>query len=476
MEPPNCPVPLNLGPSSQSSPLYVYLVFLSVIYPIFLVACLWVFVYNRNTSVYLRKRPLRIIVFAVVGNIIPWFTFAVYDLVGPENVPCWLFKMLCYMTYVLLIVPTILKLAYYRNERSMARLLEFVQQMDRNDDLFKEFAKQEDMLRGEASWRTTWAHLTMTFCSRRAVTQLKRTKILNAKFCNSRAFVLLWFTLTASPFLLGFIVFVSSNPVNTNCYGCELEWEDCAFMLCAAPFSLVIGLSTLRSQTANNDPLRIVRECIGIWLLGATSMVGWILILVDPNELQKQNDMRWRILLCISSASAVYFQTVHQVVLSRSFKLRQELLSNNKFNYEERFQDIMNDKWAKAELKKHMRSELSAEILDFLEAVMKFKLDFASAAPMMRVIMAEEIIDTYIKRGARLEVNLSSTIRESTVTSVADAQLQVDPNVFDVAYNSVKESFLIDGFPRFLRYLKGSNPVFGHPHRIIFSSSPQGNA
>lgn len=454
-----CPLPLTLVGAPLA--LHDFLLSTVVLFPVYVASCFLFFYANRNSSVFLRKRALVPLALSLLGTAVPWLAFSVYDFMDPSQVPCWVFKFLCYLTYVMLIVPTILKLAKYRNDRARLLLQNAMRKMNKTDPEYLEFG--EDMLNGEASLRTVWAHLQMTLCHGRA--KSKRTKILNARFCNSRAFVLLWFAFTGSPFLLGFAVVVGTNPTS-SCTGCELETVDLAFMLALAPLVFGIGFFTLKSQREGKDPLRIVQECVGVWAIAMTSVVGWALLLTDPGQVQLRNEFRWRMVLLWSVSSVVYYQTVHQVVISRSFKLRQELLVSNTFNYDERFQDIMANKWTKRELRRHMNGELSSEIIDFLEAVQRFRLEYGSLASSGLHAMASEICDTFVKRGAGREVNLSFAIREATIQALADQAKDIPLGVFDPAYDTVKGAFLADGFPRFLKYLKSEPLSFQTGKRV----------
>ncbi|KAH9261826.1 hypothetical protein BASA81_000482 [Batrachochytrium salamandrivorans] len=455
-----CPPPLTLV--GMPPPLHDFLLSTIVLFPTYVLGCFLCFYANRNSSVFLRKRPLVPLALSLLGTIVPWLAFSVYDFMDPSHIPCWVFKFLCYLTYVMLIVPTILKLAKYRNDRARQLLQDAMQKMSPTDLEYIEFG--EGMLNGEVSFRTVWAHLQMTMCPSRP--KSRRVKILNARFCNSHAFVLLWFGFTGSPFLIGFIIAVSTNPTSL-CMGCEMEPVDLGFMLALAPLVFGIGFFTLKSQREGNDPLRIVQECLGVWAIAMTSIVGWLLLLTDPGQIQGDNQFRWRIILLFTVAWVVYYQTVHQVIMSKSFKLRQELLISNTFNYEERFQDIMANKWTKRELRRHMNGELSSEIIDFLEAVQQFKIEYTSLANGgVQLVAASEIYDTFVKRGARREVNLSYAIREATTQALMEQGKDISFGVFDAAYDTVKRAFLADGFPRFLKYLKAEPVSFQTGKRI----------
>jgi Regulator of G protein signaling domain len=231
------------------------------------------------------------------------------------------------------------------------------------------------------------------------------------------------------------------------CYGCDIQSVD--GIIVVTLHGSLLGLMILgnHSKVKNKDALLIVREWNAVWIAGATIMiVAFILFLTDPGQIYSKGIFNWRSLVILASAVPLYIQTIHQIVKSR--RLKKQLLLVHTINYEERFGDVIRDKVLYGRLKMFLDTELSSEIYQFLEAVQDFKQNYGKEGNQRR---ARIILDMFIIRGARFEINIESDLRFRLTNKLLIGNVPID--VFDDCENAMKRALFVDGFARFLQQI-----------------------
>ena len=430
-----CPPPESGLISGSAGQLFAIIV--SAAYPVLILASLLFFRYFQSSSVYLRKRSFGVVCFSACGALVAWSVTSLYDAVGPDKYPCALFGLLTLGLFLMVNLPPLFALTRYRNEMAAIKLAQ-----KRYGQLVDPKATDADTLSLPTMSQAFAGHLRLTFGSRE-----KQDKLLHAKFARSIYFPLFYGGINALPYLIYYFVKVGTDPrYYQGCYGCEIDETDSAFLLSMSIFGSGMGVCLNSSRVTKHDALRIVRECVFVWLAsGVLITITFILILVDPGNLYSMHLFNWKILLIFSVCATIYIQTIHQVIMSQL--LQRQLLLSGYINQVERFKDVMNNKGLKQDLRNHLNSELSGEILPFLESVENFKANFDRDGSEHR---SNDIFDTFIVRFAPLEINLSSATRDKLL----DHRDLVSPEMFDKAYDEIKVNLLNDGFARYLQELK----------------------
>lgn len=422
----------------KGSPLHQFTLAITIIYPIFVVLSVLYFYVNRKTSVFLRKREFFLIAFSCLGSASTWSVTVLFDYLGPENYPCALFGLLYYASTPIVGGPILV--------RGLAYIVKVSQQF---------LAWKGENITGEASIGTLLAHLRVVCLSRRG----DKDKQNAARFARTKLFWTLWISVTVSPYLIAYVVRVATEPTWMNgCYGCHLFATDAAILLAINTVNMSIACIAYSFRVKKRDPLRIIREC----LIGIVSPMPFLitfygLTIIDPNDTYKNGGVNWASITLAGSWIAVYIQTIHQVLVAKRIK-RKLLLSEN-FDRDDRFDDVMNDKELKHALQNYLNSELSGEILMFIEACDQMKLKFAQDR-LQGSEALERIYRTFVEKNrATYEINLPSSVREAIAHKMKGP---LDPSIMDEAYADVKKELLRDGFIRFLNRLK-VHPIAARP-------------
>jgi hypothetical protein len=265
---------------------------------------------------------------------------------------------------------------------------------------------------------------------------------MNSKFTRSRSFLAFWMILFSLPYLIAFLFRLATEPSwNQGCFGCNYFQSDWITMIVLN--GVMVFLLLVLNGGAKYDPLMIYHEGIlSMALPLAFFILTLILYAIDPNQVQAQGLVSWRALDVVGLFFTVYFQTFHQVFLSRFLQTKLIYLQN--LNLTDRFRDVMADKKLKAELRDHLYAELSGEVLNFLDAVEIYRKTCAKSEDLMAV-EAKQIYSKFIEQNvAPQEVNLSSAVRAAITLD------NVSITMFDPAFEEVKDNLLRDGFTRFV--------------------------
>ncbi|XP_065822563.1 regulator of G-protein signaling 3-like [Labrus bergylta] len=111
----------------------------------------------------------------------------------------------------------------------------------------------------------------------------------------------------------------------------------------------------------------------------------------------------------------------------------------------ESLEALLTNQYGLAVFRHFLRSEFSEENLDFWLAVEKFK----RSRPLGKMaIRASKIYDEFISTKAARQVNVDSSVRESTNQSL---RLRVNPDCFQLAQDQIFGLMETDSYPRFLK-------------------------
>lgn len=124
------------------------------------------------------------------------------------------------------------------------------------------------------------------------------------------------------------------------------------------------------------------------------------------------------------------------------------------FDRKDKLEDVLNDDELKERLRMHLNNELSNEILNFLDAVDRFR-GLRTAGPITQDfynLMVDDIYTTHIANYSPEEVNIGDADkRDIHLRMMRNKQDNIqDFELFDRAYEETKAMLLRDGFARFL--------------------------
>ena len=307
-------------------------------------------------------------------------------------------------------------------------------------------------LKGMVSCQSARAHFRVALCGEHS----KADRLLNAQFSRTKAFWIVWITITVSPYLITYFIRLATDPVwNQGCYGCQLNYIDFACLIAVNISNFILASSAYSFKLRKRDSLRILRECLLAMVIPLPILIlFYILGLLDPNGTYANGGVSFASMTLIAPACCIYIITIHQVFVSREVK-RSILFSDN-VDRVDRFEDIMKDKELKSELQHYLHSELSGEILMFLDACNDVKAKFTENKNDGEA-EARLVYGLFIEKNRAIyEVNLPSAIRESVALKMKH---DLDSTIFDEAYQDVRGNFLRDGFPRFLAKMKRDPPL-----------------
>ena len=197
----------------KGTPAGVFSLFLVIFVPIFSISSLLVFLYFKPSSIFLRKRPTRFIVFSYVGLFVIYIATCVYDYVGKDYFPCWFYAILFYMATAFPTQNFVLKVFHFLLEVNEIRYItkdgEYIHLVD---------------ITPAATFQTFFSHIRFSFF------KSKDDHFRSIQFTKTYTFVCFWILVNALPTLIGYFYRLCSDPLwNQNCYGCGLSEFDCIF-------------------------------------------------------------------------------------------------------------------------------------------------------------------------------------------------------------------------------------------------------
>jgi hypothetical protein len=440
---------ISKHPGIQPDAAFRIVSLLAVIgYPLFVLVCIAVFVRSRVYSTFTRKRSLFLFLCYCFATIPIWIVTCVYDYVGSESFPCAVFTFLFYFSFPLYNIPLTLKFARYLNDVALGRLVyEARQTSTRSVE-----ESVAEMLKGDSSLRAFAAHFRVAYFASRD----SADRVLNAKFLQTKAFFGMYLVIVCLPYVIAYFIRLSQEPTWYNgCYGCEIGTVDAAFFIAMVGLIVILAVRSNTLRITKRDPLHIIRECLLCSIVGVISILGFALFIIDPGNAYQKGVYNFRSIQLFVCAACVYIQSIHQVVLARQLKTK--LVGSKNLDREDLFIDVMNDKRLKGDLRNYLNSELSSEILMFLDACDEYKSQFAQSDRIATERRKRIIYDNHIKKNSRYEVNISSILRDDLLSRMGE---EGEITRFDKAYNDVKQELLRDGFPRYLDKLaKTENKV-----------------
>ena len=99
-----------------NSPGHTAALVLTIIFPFTICGMVFTFWWFKGTSVFLRKRKFGSVVIAAAATSLCWSVTSLYDYLGPQAYPCWLYMLCIYLSIPLVICPVIIRLLDYFSE------------------------------------------------------------------------------------------------------------------------------------------------------------------------------------------------------------------------------------------------------------------------------------------------------------------------------------------------------------------------
>lgn len=283
-------------------------------------------------------------------------------------------------------------------------------------------------------------------------------------------FVWFWLAVTSVPFVLFYLVKIAVNEQWRYCSGCDLDLSSFIFLVIMISIIFSCGLAVAYSLWYKPDPLQIVMELILVWVFGAFfGGLGLLLELLDIGGLKQSGRFVWFWVDIGAIFTMTFFQTSFHVIYLHRSRLTHLRVGN--FSNAEILEDVMHDPELKKLLLEHMKTELSEEILLFVDEVDQWKANYnkpvITAEDRTNEQKAKRIYTLFIIKGAPMEINISAKTKEAFVSNLS--HIKVDQTIFDDAESEVRDMLRDDILPRFLaskrfrRYQKAQN----HQSRLL---------
>jgi len=253
------------------------------------------------------------------------------------------------------------------------------------------------------------------------------------------------------PFLLIAIFRVFLDPLYANnCNGCYLNYIDIVASLIGATFNSVYILVVLYIARNEPDPVGMRREFLLCMFIGTPlAVISWILILVDPNFLERQGETVWQLMQISACIACSIFTSYFQIGIA--MYQRYTILSSDNIALD--LDSMLADYQVRKILLRHCANELSSENILFLLDANDWKSSKANGATR-QYIMRElsKICESYIIRSGNTPVNISSKTVDNVLRNVEmlreNPESQIEMDLLDGAIRECKEIVIYDTLPR----------------------------
>ena len=179
-----------------------------------------------------------------------------------------------------------------------------------------------------------------------------------------------------------------------HCTGCTLFWEDAVILLGALGImAIVMNLVIVRTKDIP-DPLRYRMDLLVAMSFATIAWIGYILAIVDPGNLMKQQKVDWFVFEGIAALILHWRRCITQ--------LRRVLVFHNKRQLDLKLIDILQgDPRGALLFEKHAMGELASENLLFWREGVKYKTNFGKDFDYSQQ-QAKVLFRTFIAKHAQL--------------------------------------------------------------------------
>jgi hypothetical protein len=188
------------------------------------------------------------------------------------------------------------------------------------------------------------------------------------------------------------------------------------------------------------DDKGVVIEILGIALIVAPlGLIIWILMIIDPGDLQTKNVFNWSFLFTFTTApSWLYIGFFHQFYV----QWRQDRKATT-FAIEPMDTVFQSDPTIKKEFGEFAARQFITESINFIEDVNTYKRFYFEKGDSWRVAKFKTLVETYVVSGSRMEVNISYAMRNQIVKAYDQVKqgksIKDLVNEFDAAVKEVEQ-------------------------------------
>jgi len=229
---------------------------------------------------------------------------------------------------------------------------------------------------------------------------------------------------------LGFLIcvlFISLVPLyhNANCFNCMMSFEFALAQIIGSGINIQMVLSYLyiAATKIQNDPQDIVKQMKLTSVFGSPCpIITYLLIMTDPYNIYLNRYFNWFLIVIGPGIWILAVFIIIKPLLIAIQQRREKYILSKTINIHDiskkrgDFIDKLNDnRQLKIEFYKYAESSYCMESLNFLEDVKGFKSEYSNHNEFWKRNKAKMIINTYVKRGAPQEINISSLVRNKII-------------------------------------------------------------
>lgn len=402
------------------------------------------FLRNQHSSVYLRSRNSNFVLLSIVGV----FLFCgvnvlIRDIAGSTTMPCWLFYLFIMFSGPLIAGPAFVALLLYVNRIAFSR-------MHLKNNTLK-------IIKGNASVKSVAAYCKYLLVGVRNPNELENS----LQFAASKYFVVCLFTFCGIiPCLMFYVILIAVDPVARECNGCYIITSITVFFCLLAPFATFTGTFIVWNER-HYDRLGVVNEFFLVfWIGSAVNFFGVVLQQVDPGGLQNSyRYLNWNWLNVIGCCLIVYFQSIHQVFLSKKClkllvvrnKNLNVYLSSNHIAPGEIIKDIMENVAVFKLLRAFMAEELCDDALDLVVLAKKWTgLENQVIINEVGLCMYYTFIHPGCPRNVRLSRDVHHKMMSEMERILTTTNRIIPATYFEPALKELQNMLLFDTLPRFV--------------------------
>lgn len=200
------------------------------------------------------------------------------------------------------------------------------------------------------------------------------------------------------------------------------------------------------------DPLEFKRETLYAYIFGGIAcFVGWLLVLLDPGNVHKNEQFNYNIGMFIALIIFYTFQVPYQC-----YKASKHLKEATHVD-DIRLKDILDNPETHTLFKKYMITEFAVDTVIFLETLKKWKEEIGTMPDGYIRTEAENIYQKFFSVKSVLPLNISiqnsKYIQEKfdQTDKRRSIAVKVEKNVFDPIERELTELIESDSMPRFMK-------------------------
>ena len=215
--------------------------------------------------------------------------------------------------------------------------------------------------------------------------------------------------LCSVPAILCFILLVATVPPYQTCYNCDVFLElPIGFTITLSLYIIVaFRVVYFAFKSAGWDQKGVVIELFSIpMVIGNIAVMVWILIIIDPNNLNFDRKFNWSSLFFVSTAA--YWWNCFGYPIYRQFR---DDRKSSTFQIVDMKTMCSTNPMVKKDFEDFATKLYVTESLQFLEDVSTYKQFYYDKGENWRISKFKSLVETYIFSGSKMEINISSAMK-----------------------------------------------------------------